>query len=136
MVIGNCYGCKKFRNLPYHSPNARPLSKDKTGKYFPSELIGTNYAGPIYYKTKKESELKAHILLFSCRVTRALHTELVSSLTTTKFIKSFKRLISRRGKPKIVYSDNAKIFKAVAKWLASINKDKKLHQFLSSETII
>ena len=136
MVIRNCYECKKFRSIPYHSPKARPLSKDKTEKYFPSEFIGTNYVGPIHYKTKKESELKAHNLLFFCRVTRALHTELVSNLTTTQFIKSFKRLISRRGKPKIVYSDNAKIFKAVAKWLANINKDKKLHHFLSSETII
>ena len=49
---------------------------------------------------------------------------------------SFKRLISRRGKPKTVYSDNAKTFKAGAKWLANIKKDQKLHDFLSSETII
>ena len=65
-----------------------------------------------------------------------MHIELVSNLTTTKFIKSFKRLISRRGKPKIVYSDNAKTFKAGAKWLANINRDQKLHDFLSSETIL
>ena len=42
----------------------------------------------------------------------------------------------RRGKPKIVYSDNTKAFKAEAKQLANINKDEKLHDFLSSETII
>ena len=65
-----------------------------------------------------------------------MHIELVSNLTTTKFIKSFKRLISRRGKPKIVYSDNAKTFKAGAKWLANINRDQKLHDFLSSEKIL
>ena len=65
-----------------------------------------------------------------------MHIELVSNLTTTEFIKSFKRLISRRGKPKIVYSDNPKTFKAWAKWLANINKDQKLPDFLSSETIL
>ena len=27
-VIRNCYGCKKFRSLPYHSPKPGPLSKD------------------------------------------------------------------------------------------------------------
>ena len=80
--------------------------------------------------------LKAYILLFSCSVTRAVHIELVSNLTTTEFIKSFKRLILWRGKPKIVYSDNAKTFKAGAKWLANINRDQKLHDFLSSETIL
>ena len=67
--------------------------------------IGTDYAGPIYYKTKKKNELKAYILLFSCSVTRAVHIELVSNLTTTEFIKSLKRLIP---KPKIGYSVNAK----------------------------
>ena len=97
--------------------------------------IGTDYAGPIYYKIRKKNELKAYILLFSCSVTRAVHVELVSSFTTTEFIKSFKRLISRRGKPKVVYSNNPKTFKAGAKWLANINRDQKLHDFLSSETI-
>ena len=132
-VIKNCYGCKKFKSLPNHSPKPGPLPKDNC---FPFEVTGTDYAGPIYYKIKKKSELKAYILLFSCSVTRAVHIELVSNLTTTEFIKSFKRLISRRDKSKIVYSDNAKTSKAGAKWLANINKDQKLHDFLGSETII
>ena len=101
-LIRNCYGCKKFRS---------PLPKARTEKCFPFEAIGTDYADSIYYKTKKKSELKAYILLFSCSVTRAVHKELVSNLTTAESIKSFKRLISRRCKPKIVYSDNAKTFK-------------------------
>ena len=135
-LIKKCYGCKKFRSLPYHSPKPGPLPKDRTEKCFPFEVIGTDYAGPIYYKTKKKSELKAYILLFSCSVTRAVHIELVSNLTNTEFILSFKRLISGRGKPKIVYSDNAKTFQAGAKWLANINRDQKLHHFLNSETIL
>ena len=135
-VIRNCYGYKKFRSLPYHFPKPWPLLKDRTEKCFPFEVIGTDYAGPIYYKTKKKNELKTYILLFSCSATRAGHIELVSNLTTTEFIKSFKRLISRRGKPKIVYSDNAKTFKVRAKWQANINRDQKLHDFLNSETIL
>ena len=65
-----------------------------------------------------------------------LHLELVSNLTTTEFIKSFKKLISRRGKPNIIDSDNAKTFKAGAKWLNGINRDDKFHDFLSGEKII
>ena len=57
-------------------------------------------------------------------------------ISLPEFIKTFKGLILRRGKPKIVYSDNAKTFKAEAKWLANINKDQKLHDFFSCETII
>ena len=89
----------------------------------------------ISLKIKKVSYI-TYILLFSCSVNRAVPLELVSSLTTTEFIKSFKRLISRRGKPNIIYSDNAKTFKAGAKWLNGINRDKKFHDFLSKERII
>ena len=46
------------------------------------------------------------------------------------------RLISMRDKTKIVYSDHVKTLEARAKWLLNINKDLKLHYFLSSETII
>ena len=63
-VIRNCYRCKKFRSLPYHSPKPGPLPKDQTEKFFPFEVIGTDYAGPIYYKTKKKSELKAYLTIF------------------------------------------------------------------------
>ena len=69
-------------------------------------------------------------------LTRAIHVELVSNLTTTEFIKIFRRLILRRGNLKIVYSDNAKTLKVGANWLANINKDHKLHDFLSSDMII
>ena len=65
-----------------------------------------------------------------------MHIELVSSFTTTEFTKRVKRLISRRGKRKIVYSDNAKTFNTGAKCLAKINRDQKLQKFLSSETIL
>ena len=129
-VIKICYGCKKFKSLLYHSPKPRSLPTDRTEEYFLFEVIGTNYAGSIYFKTKKKSELKTCILLFSCSVTRAVHIELVFDLTVTEFIQSFKGPISSRDKAKIFYSDSAKTFKAGVKLLANINKDQKLHEFL------
>ena len=75
----------------------------------------------VQFITKPKSS--KHIL-FSCSATRAVHIEPVPNLTTTEFIKSFKRMISRRGKPKIVYSYNAKTFKESVKWLAKINRDQ------------
>ena len=38
-----------------------------------------------------------------------------------EFIKNFKKLILKRGKPNIIYTDNAKTFKARAKSPDSIN---------------
>ena len=75
-------------------------------------------------------------MLFSSSISRAVRLELVANLSTTKFIESFKKLISRRGKPNIIYSDNAKTFKTGSKWLNSIKRDEKFHDFLSKENII
>ena len=93
-VIQNCYGCKWLRAT--HCPNPKPglLPRDRTEQALPFEIIGTNYTGPLYYKSKGKKDLKACILLFSCCVSRALHLELVANLSTTEFIKSLKRLIS------------------------------------------
>ena len=120
--------------MPYPSPKPGPLPKERTQECHPFEVIGEDYAGPIYY-VKNKAISKSYILLFSCSVSRAIHLELVRNLTTQEFIKSIKRLIARRGSPKIIYSDNAKTFQAGAKWLIKINKDEKFHNFLSNENI-
>ena len=69
----------------------------------PFQVIGTDYMGPIYYRTKSKKESKAYILLFSCSLSRVVHLELTTNLITNEFIKCFKRLIPRRGRPKTVY---------------------------------
>ena len=114
-TIRNCYGCKQHYAVPYPQPKPGPLPKDRSEAAMPFEVIGTDYTGPIYYRTKLKRESKACILLFSCSLSRAVHLELTPNLTTNEFIKCFKRLIARRGMPKTVYSDNAKLFQAAAK---------------------
>uniref|UniRef100_A0A5S6PZR0 Integrase catalytic domain-containing protein n=1 Tax=Trichuris muris TaxID=70415 RepID=A0A5S6PZR0_TRIMR len=49
---------------------------------------------------------KAWIVLFTCAIYRAIHLELVTSLTTEAFVQSLRRFVARRGKPSVVYSDN------------------------------
>ena len=52
--------------------------------------------------------MKAYILLLSCGASRAVDKELAPNLTNSGFIRCLKRLIARRGRPKIISSDNAK----------------------------
>ena len=99
------------------------------------QVIGTDYAGPIYYCTKSKMESKAYILLFSCSLSRAMYLELTPNLKTNEFIKCFKRLIARRGRPKTVDSDNAKTFQATAKWLKLVIKTEEFNEFLTKENI-
>ncbi|GFV54376.1 integrase catalytic domain-containing protein [Trichonephila clavipes] len=82
-----------------------PLPRDRIEQSPPFAVTGLDFAGPIYVKNSKE---KFYILFWICAVTRALHLELVTSLTTEAFLLAFRRFISRRGLRTVIYSDNAK----------------------------
>ena len=130
-VVRKCYGCKRFKSLPYLGP----LPNDGTEQVMPFQVIGTDFVNPIHYRAKTKKEQKAYILIFSCSVSRAVHLELISNTTTKKFVKCLKRLVARRGKPTTIYSDNAKSFQAAAKWLKQIIKSEQLHEHLTKENI-
>ena len=51
-IIHNCYGCKQHYAVPYPQPKPGPLPKDRSEAAMPFQVIGTDYAGPIYYSTK------------------------------------------------------------------------------------
>ena len=55
---------------------------------------------------------KAYILLFTCCVTRAVHSEITSSQGQRSLILAIQRFISRRGRCNLVISDNFKTFKS------------------------
>lgn len=71
--------------------------------------------------------MKAYIAIFICCVTRAIHLEVVSSVSTEAFIAAFRRFIARRGKPLNMYSDNGTNF------VGANNDIQELMQLTSSE---
>ena len=85
-VIQNCYSCKRFRATHYLYPKPGLLPNNITEQALPFEITGTNYAGPLYYKSKGTKNLETCILSFSCSVSRAVDLKLVSNLTTIEFI--------------------------------------------------
>ena len=99
------------------------------------EVIGTDFAGPIYHKLSQKREGKAYLVIFSCSLTRAVHLELVPYLETSTFLPCLKRLIARRGRPTVIYSDNGSTFVKAAKWLKQVRSDEQLQGFLESHDI-
>ena len=75
------------------------------------------------------------MVIFSCGLTRAVHLELVPNLETSTILTCFKRVIERRGQPKVVYSDNGIAFVKAAKWLKQVRRNEKLQGFLESHEI-
>ncbi|GBM06557.1 hypothetical protein AVEN_52424-1, partial [Araneus ventricosus] len=78
-----------------------PLPVDRLRAASVFEIIGVDFAGPLYLKGNQ----KSWIVIYTCAVFRAIRLELTTSLTES-FLQSFRRYVARRGRPSIVYSDN------------------------------
>lgn len=61
--------------------------------------------------------------------TRAVHLELITSLSTEDFLLALKRFISRRGNPSVIYSDNGSNF------LGAKNQLSELYRFFQSKDL-
>ena len=134
-VIRACYGCKKFQVSAFANPPTASLPTDRTVGSVPFEVLGVDFAGPIAYKLSPKKEGKAYILLFACSLTRAIHLELLPNQTAEEFIRSLKRFIARRGRPRKIYSDNERSFTAAAKWLNMVKKSEQLQDHLAHQGI-
>jgi hypothetical protein len=110
-----------------------PLPKRRVDhKSVPWQDVGADYCGPFsvlrerlnyrhgptWKKPKKELEeefITLHVCLFTCAVTRAVHLEYVTSLSTQQYFNALMRFIARRGMPSTISSDNGTQFKAASK---------------------
>ena len=122
-----CWGCRQFRALPVRAPPPGLLPKERTDISGAFEVIGTDFAGPILYKLRNNREGKAYLVIFSCSLSSAVHLELTTNLETTTFLSCLKRLIARRGRPSVIYSDNGSIFVKAAKWLTQAIRGEELN---------
>lgn len=84
------------------------------------EICGTDLAGPLFLKDGK----KAWVCIFTCAVYRAVHLELVSSLSTESFLLALRRFIARRGRCETMYCDNGTNFVGASNLLRSLDWDR------------
>ncbi|UYV65695.1 hypothetical protein LAZ67_3005166, partial [Cordylochernes scorpioides] len=127
-VVSQCAKCRRFSSKPVKTaPIHLPLDRVRDATAF--EILGVDLAGPLYLKNKT----KAWIVLFTCAVFRAIHLELVTSLSTEAFIQALRRFIARRGRPTVIYSDNGTNFVGANNALKALNwkkivLDQNLHK--------
>ncbi|XP_064470062.1 uncharacterized protein LOC135384806 [Ornithodoros turicata] len=117
-MLHRCLTCQKWRAKPAEEPMA-PLPRDRVTKDEPFSVVGVDFAGPLYYKGAT-TDCKSYIVVFTCAITRAVHLEIVTDLSTATFLLAFRRFVSRRGVCHTVYSDNALTFKRASKDLRQL----------------
>jgi hypothetical protein len=96
------------------------LPKSRTMLEAPFLVTGVDAAGPLILKGGE----KVWVYLFTCATYRAVHLELVDTLSSEGVIRALRKFIARRGRPNIIYSDNALGFTGAAKYLLKVNKEK------------
>ena len=111
-VSEKCIVCRRFR-AQTAAEEMPPLPSDRVKHHQPFGLTGIDYAGPLYVRSSSNVQ-KVWVALFVCGTTRAVHLELVDSLSTEVFLLALRRFIARRGKPLRIRSDNATTFKSAA----------------------
>ncbi|UYV84016.1 ALDH3A2 [Cordylochernes scorpioides] len=65
-------------------------------------VTGIDLGGPLYL----EDGQKVWFVIFTCGVYRAVHLELVTSLSMEALVGAVERFVARRGCPAVIYSDN------------------------------
>ncbi|XP_015123257.1 uncharacterized protein LOC107045476 [Diachasma alloeum] len=75
--------------------------------------VGVDYCGSFMVKEKQHhnrGQVKTYVAVFVCLVTKAIHLELVSGMTTAGFMAALRRFIARRGRCQLIQSDNGTNF--------------------------
>ena len=103
----------------FNAPVPAPLPEFRITEAPAFAQVGIDYAGSLFIKDNGEIG-KVCFCIFSCTVVRAVHLELVSDQTTSKFLNFFHRFCAQRGTPRLVISDNAKTSKAADKLLRNL----------------
>ena len=111
-IVHECLACKHFDTTLCSQP-VSPLPDLRVKAQPPFTVTGLDFAGPIYCRDNPNH--KYYALVFSCAVVRAIHLELTDSMSLEDFMFALRKFTSQRGIPKVIFSDNAKTFRAASK---------------------
>jgi hypothetical protein len=107
-VISRCVPCKRLNSRPYRSDESA-LPPFRSTPTRPFERTGVDHFGPLIVKRG----LKVWILLFTCATVRAVHIEVVSSMSEEETALAIRRFQAARGPISEIYSDNGPAFVAL-----------------------
>ncbi|XP_058467076.1 uncharacterized protein LOC131439990 [Malaya genurostris] len=125
-VMRECAWCKVHRcrpQVPMMAP--LPTQRVKAGLR-PFSSVGIDYLGPVEVSVGRRRE-KRWIAVFTCLTIRAVHLDVVYSLTTQSCMMAIRRFTCKRGVPDFILSDNATCFAGASKEMQKVLN--KIHSY-------
>ena len=107
-VLNRCLRCRELTAKPCQQVIS-PLPDFRTQIGLPFRYCGVDYFGPFLVKIGRSNH-KRYGCLFTCLQIRAVHLEVVHSMSTDSFMMALTRFVSRRGPPEVMFSDNGSNF--------------------------
>ena len=139
-ICRNCVTCRRHNPDPIPQqmgelPDVRVRSDQPA-----FSDTGMDFAGPFDIRqghTRRPVIIKAHICIFVCMATKAVHLEVTSDLTTESFVACLRRFVARRNCPKTIRCDNGPNFtgaknelRQLYQFLQKKETDKEIHEYL------
>ncbi|XP_061708370.1 uncharacterized protein LOC133520175 [Cydia pomonella] len=115
-ILKKCPECMRHDGGPYRLPETPALPKERVNYSSPFTYVGTDYLGPLLVNNGN-GNCKRWISLYTCLAVRAIHLEVVKDLTAEEGLLALRRMISARGVPILITSDNAAHFKLLSEIL-------------------
>ncbi len=136
-IIHNCVLCKKLRGK-MESQKMSALPPDRVSVDPPFTHTGLDVFGPFTGVTRKTRghsiENKRWVVIFSCLSARAVHLEVIESLSASSFICALRRFLAVRGPVKHFRSDRGTNFVGAVKELQIDSSDSELKVFLQNQS--
>ncbi|XP_055589164.1 uncharacterized protein LOC129741453 [Uranotaenia lowii] len=124
-IAKECQMCKVNKAVP-KTPMMSPLPAVRLTPFIkPFTHTGIDYFGPLMVKQGR-SLVKRWVALFTCLTIRAVHLEIVSTLSTQSCVLAIRRFVARRGSPTTFYTDNGTNFLGASNLL--INQIRNAHE--------
>ena len=107
----SCQQCRRWK-APAASQIMAPLPAVRSEPSMRAfDTCSVDYGGPfLTVQGQGKVRTRRYLCLFTCMATRAVHLEISFSLDTDSFLNCFYRMVSRRGLPREVWSDNGTNF--------------------------
>ncbi|GBN09257.1 hypothetical protein AVEN_18574-1 [Araneus ventricosus] len=118
-VVSKCVICKRFFSKRLEADSG-PLPENRVRDAAVFQITGVDATGPLFLRGNQ----KAWVLLFTCAVYRAVHLELIASLSTEAFLLGFRRFVAKHRRCSTIYCDNGTNFVGAANLLHGLDWNK------------